>query len=205
MAEPTALAPPEASDATLAPPASAHVSAAPVPAPMPAAAVPPDSMAPGLSPPPPVPAAEPATPAAPFASTPPPLPPARQVAQATITLALGNGQAPRLTVALEPEALGRVEIRIERGAEGEPASVRVLAERPETLALLQRDQRELDRSLSLAGISVPEGGLQFGLATGGGEGGGRQAQGWSGGRGPAAPPEPSPAPLLALSLLDIAV
>ncbi|MFC7693000.1 flagellar hook-length control protein FliK [Paeniroseomonas aquatica] len=129
--------------------------------PIPATATPPPEPAavapPGLSPAP----AEPAPPPAPVpARTAPPPPPARQVAQVTIALALGSGQAPRLTVALEPESLGRVEIRIERGADGEASSVRVLAERPETLALLQRDARDLDRALGQAGVSVAEGALQ---------------------------------------------
>jgi flagellar hook-length control protein FliK len=129
------------------------------------------------------------------------------VAQVTIALALGAGQAPRLTVALEPETLGRVEIRIERGTDGEAASVQVLAERPETLALLQRDSRDLDRALAQAGISVSSGGLQFGLATGGRDqpNQGRPGQGQSGGRGPRLPVEATRPALAILSLLDIAV
>ena len=95
---------------------------------------------------------------------PPPPPPARQVAPIAIALALGTGGAPRLTVALEPEELGRVEIRVERGSEGENATVRIVAERPETLALLQRDARQLDRALQAAGIPLSEGGMQFSLA-----------------------------------------
>jgi flagellar hook-length control protein FliK len=131
------------------------------------------------------------------------------VAQVTIALALGAGQAPRLTVALEPETLGRVEIRIERGTDGEAASVQVLAERPETLALLQRDSRDLDRALAQAGISVSSGGLQFGLATGGrdqpNQGRPGQGQGQGGGRGPRLPAEVTRPALAILSLLDIAV
>ena len=198
------------------------------------AAVPPEHRAPGMSQPPPE-APPPATPqppppdagsAAPAGLSPPPAaapadspiatrpptqppPPARQVAQVAIALSLGTGQAPRLTVALEPEALGRVEIRIERGAEGEAASVRVLAERPETLALLQRDVRELDRALSQAGVLVAEGALQFGLSSGDSNQGGRHpgsgGAGGRGGRGPALPAEATRPVPLTLSLLDIAV
>lgn len=116
-------------------------------------------------------------------------------------------------MALEPESLGRVEIRIERGADGEASSVRVLAERPETLALLQRDARDLDRALGQAGVSVAEGALQFGLASGdpGREGPGRQGQppgagagGWAG-QGPALATEASRPAAASLALLDIAV
>lgn len=152
--------------------------------------------------------------AAPVATAAAPPPPARQVAQVTIALAMGHGRAPRLTVALEPEALGRVEIRIERGAEGEAASVQILAERPETLALLQRDARELDRTLAQAGVVLASGGMQFGLSgdqggqppeqrpqqQGGGGKGGDQA-----GRAPPAAAGPVQATLSTLSLLDIAV
>ncbi|WP_043338701.1 flagellar hook-length control protein FliK [Belnapia moabensis] len=152
--------------------------------------------------------------AAPSAPLPPP---ARQVAQVTIALAMGQGQAPRLTVALEPESLGRVEIRIERGAEGEAASVHVLAERPETLALLQRDARELDRTLAQAGIVVASGGTQFGLSSGNGgqpqeqrpqqqgSGQGGSPGGGHSGQASLAVTGPAQATLNALSLLDIAV
>lgn len=101
-------------------------------------------------------------------AAPPPRPPSpaafRQVAPIAIALASGPGRSPRLTVALEPEELGRVEIRIERATDTEAATIHVLAERPETLALLQRDARELDRALQQAGIKVAEGGTSFGLS-----------------------------------------
>ncbi|WP_043362832.1 flagellar hook-length control protein FliK [Belnapia sp. F-4-1] len=155
-------------------------------------------------------------PAAPAGTVPvaPPPPPARQVAQVTIALALGQGRAPRLTVALEPESLGRVEIRIERGADGDAASVRVLAERPETLALLQRDARELDRTLAQAGVVVASGGMQFGLSGGQGgatqdqrpqQQGGGQGRDQGGGQAPLALAGPVQTTLNALSILDIAV
>lgn len=149
---------------------------------------------------------------------PPPPPPARQVAQIAIALALGNGGAPRLTVALEPEELGRVEIRVERGAgDGEAARVRVVAERPETLALLQRDARQLDRALQGAGIAVAEGGMRFSLAghEGGAAGGGAGNEGGGGttrrGRdGAGAVPDAARPPVptyrgAGLGLLDIAI
>ncbi|MBV1797690.1 flagellar hook-length control protein FliK [Siccirubricoccus sp. G192] len=140
--------------------------------------------------------------------------PVRQVAPIVIALAQAPGQAPRLTVALEPEELGRVEIRIERGAEGEAATVQVMAERPETLALLARDQRELDRALQGAGVAMAEGSLRFSLGgqdRPGGQAQG-QAQGQQGGGGGArrdqAPRDPlaqSRPATTSLSLLDIAV
>ncbi|WP_431272564.1 flagellar hook-length control protein FliK [Dankookia sp. P2] len=139
--------------------------------------------------------------------------PIQQVAPVVIALAQGPGQAPRLSVALAPEQLGRVEICIQRDAAGDTAAIQVLAERPETLALLQRDARELDRALGQAGVAVAEGGMRFDLAGNDQAGGGEPGAGRQGGsRHRAPPPEPllQAAPLaarpgLALSLLDIAV
>ena len=71
---------------------------------------------------------------------------------ATTVRSFTPGTANGFQLALDPVELGRVEIRVQR--EGESHSVRVTAERPETLALLLRDRQELDRSLSDAGLRV---------------------------------------------------
>lgn len=142
----------------------------------------------------------------------PPAAPARQIAPMVVAVAIGGGTA-RLSVTLEPVELGRVEVSVERS--GDTAQVRILAERPETLALLQRDQPKLDRALTAAGIA-PEGrSVSLGLAQGGdgGAAGGRGRQDRQGGslaRGmlstQAAGAVPEIAPRLrALSLLDLAV
>ncbi|MBB5690541.1 flagellar hook-length control protein FliK [Roseomonas alkaliterrae] len=134
----------------------------------------------------------------------------RQLAPVVVAVAIPGGTA-RLAVTLEPAELGRVEISVER-ADG-AAEVRILAERPETLALLQRDQRELDRALGQAGIAPEERRLSFALAErGAGDGGAGQPghRHGEGRRGPlaAAPPE---APAAAgparrpLSLIDLAI
>ncbi|MBW8270711.1 flagellar hook-length control protein FliK, partial [Caldovatus aquaticus] len=159
---------------------------------------------------------------------PPPATPARQLVPPVVALSLGAGAArgggpDRLELLLEPAELGRVEIRVEPGSGPEGAiAVRVVAERPETLALLQRDARELDRALAQAGLGAAGatgGGCVLSFALGGGtrqQGGGADAgAGGSGGaarrglRGaaaaeaPAATVPPRHRPLLAL--LDIAV
>nr|WP_245185435.1 flagellar hook-length control protein FliK [Falsiroseomonas frigidaquae] len=74
--------------------------------------------------------------------------PARQVAPFAVALALGPDAS--LTLTLDPVELGRVEVAIDR-SRGE-AAIRITAERPETLALLQRDARELERALADAGF-----------------------------------------------------
>jgi len=179
-----AAAPPERAAA----PAPASAQHAAIQAPHPAQAVPP--------PPPPVRDAPP--------------PPVRQLAPVVVAVAIPGGTA-RLAVTLEPAELGRVEISVERG--GTTAEVRILAERPETLALLQRDQRELDRALGQAGIGPEERRLSFALAErgpgdpGSGQPGGRHGDGR---RGPrlatlaeaASAAEPARRPL---SLIDLAI
>lgn len=99
----------------------------------------------------------------PAQNTPPaPLPaPVRQVAPIAVALAFTPGVANGFQLTLDPVELGRVEIRVRR--EGEAHSIRIVAERPETLALLLRDRQELDRSLADAGLLVEAKGIEFSL------------------------------------------
>ncbi|NKC33731.1 hypothetical protein HEQ75_22905 [Roseomonas sp. BU-1] len=98
--------------------------------------------------------------------------PARQLAPFAVALALGADSS--LTLTLDPVELGRVEVAIER--QGAESAIRVTAERPETLALLQRDARELERALADAGLGQRGPSLSFGLSAGG-PGQGSQDQG----------------------------
>src|SRR5690606_15977164 len=92
-----------------------------------------------------------------------PMPLARQLAPRIVALSLNasgaEGSAPgRIELLLEPAELGRVEIRVEPGTgPTDTTAVRILAGRPETLALLQRDARELDRALNQAGLGTDTG------------------------------------------------
>lgn len=92
----------------------------------------------------------------------PPPPPTRQLAPVLVSLALG-GSDDTLTIALDPVELGRVEVTISQGKEA--SQVRIVAERPETLALLQRDQRELDRALTQAGLGDMARSIAFSLSS----------------------------------------
>lgn len=76
---------------------------------------------------------------------------ADQIAPAIIRLDGGPGGNQRLTIRLDPVELGQLEIRIERSDDA--TRVNVLVERPETLALLRRDQPALERALDQAGMS----------------------------------------------------
>ncbi|MCA3359038.1 MAG: flagellar hook-length control protein FliK [Roseomonas sp.] len=89
-------------------------------------------------------------------------PPVRQLAPVVVSLALGRGDE-ALTIALDPVELGRVEVSIGQGKDA--GQVRIVAERPETLALLQRDQRELDRALNQSGLGDMARSLSFSLAS----------------------------------------
>lgn len=153
-------------------------------------------------------AGEVAAPRAEGPSPPPPPPPARQVAPVAIALAFAPGQ---FSIALDPPQLGRVEIAVQR--EGDGHQVRVLAERPETLALLERDRGELDRALAEAGVPLGEGALSFALAgDAGGSGDARGGREGEAGRfprqlpaGPLPAPGPSPQSAPARGLLDLRI
>jgi Meckel syndrome type 1 protein len=140
-----------------------------------------------------------------------PAPPARQLAPVVVSLALGRGDE-ALTIALDPGELGRVEVSIGQGKEA--GQVRIVAERPETLALLQRDQRDLDRALNQAGLGDMARSLSFSLASDQGrqqhhgsahERGHRASMIVSGLDGDRAMPVPPGPTRNATSLIDIAV
>ena len=134
------------------------------------------------------------------------IPVVRQLAPVLITLAVSPQEGPvRLTLLLEPQELGRIEVAVERMSEGRLA-IAVVAERAETLQLLQRDHALLDRALAQAGVGSEGRSLSFAF----GEPGGRAQGGRGDGRGPrTAEPEratPAPAPRSSpTALLDIAV
>lgn len=65
------------------------------------------------------------------------------------------GASAVLSIRLEPADLGQVEVRIEPARDG-TMRVEIVAERPETIALLHRDQHELLRALDRAGLSTHE-------------------------------------------------
>jgi len=179
LERPAAASPERPSALTSPPPQAAAILAAhPAPAALPAAAPPP----------------------APHSS-----PPVRQLAPVVVSVAIAGGTA-RLSVTLEPAELGRVEISVERGAAA--AEIRILAERPETLALLQRDQRELDRALGQAGIGPEERRLSFALAERGPGGHGHGQHGErrdERARGPRATASAEPPARRLLSLIDFAI
>ncbi len=91
----------------------------------------------------------------------------------------------RISIRLHPAELGRIGVRMDWAEDGVLRAV-ISAEKSETLDLLQRDARTLERALQEAGIRTNSGSLSFDLR-GHAEGGGRFAepgQGKASGSGP---------------------
>lgn len=76
----------------------------------------------------------------------------------------------RFQVRLDPPELGRVDVKLSVDGDGK-VSASLTVERPETLDLLQRDARALERALTDAGLSTDKDSLNFSLKDQGSEGG----------------------------------
>jgi len=70
--------------------------------------------------------------------------------------------AKRFDIRLDPPELGRLEIRLDVARDGR-ATTHLVVERAETLDLLQRDARSLERALQNAGLDTSKDGLTFSL------------------------------------------
>ena len=75
---------------------------------------------------------------------------------------LANQKQTQLNVQLNPAELGKINIRLEF-AEGGKVRARVLADRPETLDLLQNDRHGLEQALAAAGLDLDAGNMEFSL------------------------------------------
>ncbi|MBM3555268.1 MAG: hypothetical protein FJX47_06920, partial [Alphaproteobacteria bacterium] len=100
------------------------------------------------------------------------LPPAEQVA-VQIQRAMQTGKS-RITVELDPAELGKVEVRLDIDRRGQ-VMASVVAERPDTLDMLQKDARSLEKALASAGLSADMANLNFSLREGPKEQGHQQA------------------------------
>ncbi len=106
----------------------------------------------------------------PHATVPAPAPsapttPAQQIAPvvAAVLAAPDDGTPQPLIIRLNPAELGRIQVRIDRTADG-PSRISLSVERPDTLLMLVRDQPQLHRALDLAGIPPDGRTVQFQLA-----------------------------------------
>jgi flagellar hook-length control protein FliK len=71
----------------------------------------------------------------------------------------------QMTIQLRPAELGRVEIRLEFGAD-QRVQGRVIVDNPATLDLLQKDARGIERALQDAGLRADAGSMEFSLRDG---------------------------------------
>jgi flagellar hook-length control protein FliK len=81
--------------------------------------------------------------------------------------------AKQFDISLDPPELGRVEVRLTVDAAGK-AQAHLVAERPETVQMLQRDSGTLTRALKESGVQLGDNGLQFSLKGQGRQGDGAQ-------------------------------
>lgn len=68
----------------------------------------------------------------------------------------------KISIQMRPEALGRVEVQLKLGQDGQ-LSAMIVADKVETLDALKRDSSQLERSLADAGFKTDQGSLQFSL------------------------------------------
>lgn len=76
----------------------------------------------------------------------------------------------RFDIRLDPPELGRVDVRLEVDRNGN-VTTKLTVDRPETLDLMQRDARHLERALQQAGLKTDGGGLEFSLRSHADQGG----------------------------------
>jgi flagellar hook-length control protein FliK len=102
----------------------------------------------------------------------PPPPPTALAEQVAIQIArhAADGGSSRFEIRLDPAGLGRVDVRLDIHHDGRVQAA-IAADRPETMALLNRDARGLERALQNAGLKADSGSLSFSLRQDGGSGG----------------------------------
>lgn len=71
----------------------------------------------------------------------------------------------QITIHLDPGSLGKIKITLEFG-ENNTLKAKLLAERPETISLLQKDSVQLERALQNSGFDTNRSSLTFDLAQG---------------------------------------
>ena len=89
--------------------------------------------------------------------------PATQMVSATITKMAKDGGPKSMRIELDPPELGRVNVTLEFGPE-KTTKIHVLAEKPETYFMLQRDAALLERALQDTGLNADSASLSFELA-----------------------------------------
>lgn len=89
--------------------------------------------------------------------------PATQMVAASMKKLAGSGETTEIRLKLDPPELGRVEIKMSFGKDSAVKAV-LIAEKPETFMMLQRDAQILERALQDAGLEADGNSLSFELA-----------------------------------------
>ncbi len=128
------------------------------------------------------------------------LQPASQQIAVQISRAVQQG-ADRITVHLKPASLGHISVDLEIGPDNRLSAV-IAADRPETLDLMQRDARALERALNDAGLKTDSGSLSFNLRGDGSDdhAGSDDASDWSSFAAPDNADDATPPPIYARTL-----
>ncbi|MEI7611187.1 MAG: flagellar hook-length control protein FliK, partial [Rhodospirillaceae bacterium] len=92
----------------------------------------------------------------------------------------GNGS---ITMQLRPEELGRIDIKLDIDQQG-MVNATITADRPQTLELLQRDSRSLEKALQDAGLQTDSSSLNFNLRGESGQSSNQQSFQGDGSRNP---------------------
>jgi len=82
----------------------------------------------------------------------------------------------QMSLQLHPSDLGKITVKLDFGADGKVQGT-VTADNPQTLSMLQKDSRSLERALQDAGLRADPGSLQFNLGGQGGNHAGQTANG----------------------------
>jgi flagellar hook-length control protein FliK len=101
--------------------------------------------------------------------------PAHEQIAVQIKNAMQNGNS-RLTVALHPVELGRVEVKLDIDKD-KNVTATIVVDRPATLDLLRNDAKALERALQDAGLQTGSGSLSFNLRDSNGQNGGTAQNG----------------------------
>jgi len=94
--------------------------------------------------------------------------PAHEQVRVKIANAVNNGDT-KINIQLEPANLGKVDVTIDLKNDGSKAMITINADSKDTLDILQRDGRALERALNDAGIKTDSGSLNFNLKGGNGQ------------------------------------
>lgn len=89
--------------------------------------------------------------------------PATQMVAATLQKSASTGENKSILLQLDPPELGRVQIKMHFGHD-KTLKASLIAEKPETYMMLQRDAHILERALQDAGLDADGGSLSFELA-----------------------------------------